>query len=699
MAARNHLLVAVAACSALTMACGRTEDAARRFVARGDEYQAGGRHDAAVIEYRNAIRQQPGSSEAYRKLGDAYVDQGKSEEGYRAYCTAVDLDPDDVHSRVEAGRLLLSAGRFNEALVRAVQALERDEQHVDAQILAGRALTKLGRFDDAQAQLEAAVTVDHRPAAYAALGDARLAAGDREGAEAAFRSGVSRAPQSVDARVALAQYLTATARTAQAEQQFLDAVAANPASEVANRAAASFYMTTGREKAAEPYFRSAAAQADQKLKSTLALADYYSAARRFDDARAVLEAVTSGPMATAAQVRRAAIEMEMGSPATARRLIDGVLKKHPSADAWAVDAQLLARERKTDEALASARAAVDIDPTLASAHYVIGTIELERGHLADAEASFREVLRQKRLTAPATLQLARTKLAAGHAGEAVRLAEAAGPDLGARLTLARALIADGQPARARGELLRLEAGHARSPEPAILLGSMELGGGHVREARAHAERALTIAPDAEDALLLAARTAMASHDEAAAEQYLTRTVAAAPSSFDGHAMLADLYASRGDLERARLTLDQFAARHPQSAQARTALGIVLEAAGRPADARARYEEALTIDPKEPVASNNLARLYAADEATIDRAIELARTAVARLPNDADVHDTLGWAAFRAGRLSLAASALEHAVALSPRDATYQGHLSDVKHAIAEEARLAAEARAAQGEAR
>jgi Flp pilus assembly protein TadD len=158
-------------------------------------------------------------------------------------------------------------------------------------------------------------------------------------------------------------------------------------------------------------------------------------------------------------------------------------------------------------------------------------------------------------------------------------------------------------------------------------------------------------------------------------------------------MLADVYMARGDVERARTTLDQFAKRQPESARVRTALGIVLEEAGRPADARAEYEQALTIDSREPIASNNLARLYTQDQKTIERAIELARTAVAQLPQDADVHDTLGWAAFKARRLSLAASELERAVALNPRAATYSSHLREVRAAIAEEARLEAEVRA------
>ena len=179
---------------------------------------------------------------------------------------------------------------------------------------------------------------------------------------------------------------------------------------------------------------------------------------------------------------------------------------------------------------------------------------------------------------------------------------------------------------------------------------------------------------------------MASNDTATAEQYLTRSIARDPVSFESHAMLARLYAERGDLERARATLEQFAASHADAAAPRTAIGIVLEAAGRPAEARSRYEEAVTLDPNEPIASNNLARLYAADEGRLDRALELARKAVDRLPNDPDVHDTLGWVAFRAGRLKLAAAELEAAVALNGQEPTYRDHLQQVRRAIEAEAR-------------
>jgi Tfp pilus assembly protein PilF len=82
-----------------------------------------------------------------------------------------------------------------------------------------------------------------------------------------------------------------------------------------------------------------------------------------------------------------------------------------------------------------------------------------------------------------------------------------------------------------------------------------------------------------------AQAALSAQDGATAEQYLTRAVARDRSSFDAHALLAQLYVIRGDLERARKTFESRAAHDPQSADARTAVGILLQAAGRDKEAR------------------------------------------------------------------------------------------------------------------
>jgi predicted Zn-dependent protease len=482
--------------------------------------------------------------------------------------------------------------------------------------------------------------------------------------------------------------LSETGNAAAAEAELRELAAAQPASERAQRAAAAFYLAAKRNDEAERYLRAAAAVPDEKLKSTLALADFLIAAKRLNEAQAVLDPVT-GPLEAAAKVRLAAIALQNGSPVDARRLLDAALKKHPTAEGLALNAQLLQMEGRADAALAAARSALEMNATLATAQYVAGTIELDRGNVAQAEQAFRAVLQQDPQMKSANLQLARAKLAAGQAADAIPYAEAAGNDQAARLTLARALIGAGQTARARAELQQLAAANPSATEPAVLLGSIELAAGELRDARLHADRALAVSPANVDALLLAARTALAAHDAADAERLLSRAAAADPRSFDAHLMLAQVRASRGDLAGARATIETIAARRPDVAQARTALGIVLEASNHPGDARTRYEQALALDPGEPIAANNLARIYAADDAKTTEAIELARKAVARLPGDAAAHDTLGWIAYKAGRLTLARSALERAVALDPLDAAARMHLQKVRSAIDAEARVKA----------
>src|SRR6185369_6432949 len=199
------ILAAIAAL-ALTVGCTSKEQAARAYVDRADGYTAAGQYDAAVIEYRNALKRQP-LAETYRKLGDAYLAVGKSEEAYRAFSNAIAADPSEMRAQVEAGRLLLGARLYDQAQMRADYVVDHDPLNVDGQVLR-----------------------------YRAIGEAALAVGDRQNAEAAFRSAVVDAPKSAEAYVALAQFLLTTERQREAEDMLTKAVAVDPENELANRA-------------------------------------------------------------------------------------------------------------------------------------------------------------------------------------------------------------------------------------------------------------------------------------------------------------------------------------------------------------------------------------------------------------------------------------------------------------------------------
>ena len=490
MSLRMLPLVVIASC---TVACADNAVRARAFVDSGDRHIASGQLDAAVIEYRNAVKRNPASAEAQRKLGDAHVALGKPDEAYRAYSTAVELDPSDTRSYIGAGRLLLSVGMYDEANVRAEQALDYEPRNVDAMVLAGRALARLSRVAESIGAFQTAIAADPQPAAFIGLGDVKRTSGDVAGAQAAYRQAVALHPQSVDARIALAQFLMAD-HPAEAEQNLVKAVNANPSDELANRSLASFYIAADRRREAEPFRRSGrAAESEAALdaRARRLLHDRRPARRCARDSHARERRERSGGRRESAARGARLRSRTEGRGASAPRQ-----DSEEDADRRSVDGEgAIPRERTQARRGVESRARrrrfrpPDCDRAL-----IIGSIELENGNYDEAEHAFREVLRLKKTTTAATLQLARTKLAAGKTADAVALAQSAGSALGARLTLARALIADGQIATARNELLQLEVEGTKSADPSVLLGSLELDGGNIDAALQHAGRAFPLRP-------------------------------------------------------------------------------------------------------------------------------------------------------------------------------------------------------------
>jgi tetratricopeptide (TPR) repeat protein len=103
-------------------------------------------------------------------------------------------------------------------------------------------------------------------------------------------------------------------------------------------------------------------------------------------------------------------------------------------------------------------------------------------------------------------------------------------------------------------------------------------------------------------------------------------------------------------------------------------GLLLEAQNKVPDAMARYESALHVDPRAAVAANNLAWLILQQGGNLDRALELARTAKAALPNRPEVNDTLGWILHKRGLSAMAVPTLTESVRVDPRTAAYHFHL-------------------------
>ena len=200
---------------------------------------------------------------------------------------------------------------------------------------------------------------------------------------------------------------------------------------------------------------------------------------------------------------------------------------------------------------------------------------------------------------------------------------------------------------------------------AYLEGTVDEAEHKLEAASAAYERALGIQPTAAEPLTALVRVTMARKQPEQALARLDQTIASQPDNVVAHNLKGELLTSRGQLEAAvaafnsaiekapkwwmpyrGLAIAQLAGKHTDEAVAvlergvqqtgaatlATDLASVYERLNRPDDAIRTYEGVVSRDPNSVAALNNLAMLlvsYRTDKASLDRAQQLTRAALAR----------------------------------------------------------------------
>jgi Flp pilus assembly protein TadD len=116
------------------------------------------------------------------------------------------------------------------------------------------------------------------------------------------------------------------------------------------------------------------------------------------------------------------------------------------------------------------------------------------------------------------------------------------------------------------------------------------------------------------------------------------------------------------------------------------LGPLEESRGNPAKAEAYYRSALQIQPRQPVAANNLAYRMLLGGESVDTAVTLAQTARRSMPDSPSTADTLAWAYYSKGTYDSARALLEEAISTDPDNATMQYHLGMVYSKLSDKSR-------------
>jgi tetratricopeptide (TPR) repeat protein len=499
----------------------------------------------------------------------------------------------------------------------------------------------------------------------------------------------------------------------QAEQWLMKAVQQHPSDVRANRALATYYMSRQQPLRAEPYMDKVA-KLSIEPQPRLALADFYVATNRHKEAAAVLEGIAADPKtALEARARLATLHHEAGQKAEAHAEIDALIKDNPtSARLLMLKSQLLTTDRRLDEALERAKAAVAIEPRSPVAQYVLGLVYVARKDYELGIRTFNEVLTLRPGSGDAQLQLSRLHLARGDAASAVQFGAESVKNMPgsvpAHLAYAQALIArhdvantekeiawlkraapdaaevdavDGAARTARGDAAGAQAAFERAlaHRPGLLpalsgLIALDLASGHGAAARARLDAALAKNPDDVDLMMLASRAFLALRDWPRAEGLLRKVIDRDPSNLPAYAELGQLFAVQGKLDAARQEFESMAAKDPKSVWAHTMVAMILHSQDRIEETRKRYEQVLVIDPRAAVAANNLAWILAENGESLDRALQLAQIAAERLPDRPEVNDTLGWVYYRKGLAGFAIPSLKLSVQQDPTNPLYSFHL-------------------------
>ncbi|HEY7448642.1 MAG TPA: tetratricopeptide repeat protein [Vicinamibacterales bacterium] len=708
-------LMVMAFVLAVAISCSRDPEVAKReYLASGDQFMTQKKVKEAIVQYRNAVAQDPRFGEARYKLAEAYSQDGDIRRASREYIRAADLLPNDAQAQLKAGRFLLVGRQFEDAKTRAAKAIELDPKNVEAQVLLGNALAGLNDLDGAVDQIQEAIKLDPENAlGYLSLGAMEQAAGKPEEAEAAFKMAVDAEPKSVAARLALANFYWATRKAGEAGQTLQQAYDLEPDNLRTNHMLAMFQIATGKAADAERYFKKLAELSKDK-NAKIILADYYVAAGRSNDALPILQALTtSKDTQAAADLRLAELDYRDGRHQQAHDRIDDLLERERNnATALVLKGRFLLAERKIDDAVARLQAAVKANPGSAEAQFALGNAYVAKSDREQAIRAFNETIRLNPRAVAAQLALSRLELAGGRPDSSVDLAERAlknAPESPvAKLALVRGLLARGDLRRAEGEidallqkypddsqvltqagiLANLKGDHAQATrllvnalgvdegnlEALTALISLDLSQKDAKAAVSRVESYLARTPDNPAVLLLAARTYAATRDPKKTEQMLRKAIEVDSSNIQAYGMLGGLYLSQRRLDEALKEFDALAERQPKSVQAHTLAGIILEAQKNGPEAKKRYEQALAIDPEAAVAANNLAWMLAETGGNLDVALQLAQTAVRRLPEHPAVQDTLGWVYYKKGLAALAVAPFQKSVEKDPKNPVYHFHL-------------------------
>jgi eukaryotic-like serine/threonine-protein kinase len=334
---------------------------------------------------------------------------------------------------------------------------------------------------------------------------------------------------------------------------------------------------------------------------------------------------------------------------------------------------------RLDDAVASYRKAIEVDPNYIYAYGNLGTLLSNMGRNDEAIAYCRKAVEINPKSSAVYILLSRALTNIGQIDEAIVSARK-GIELDPKLAgtaytvLARAQTAKGQHDEA---IANCRKAVEMDPNDAFChnsLGFAFKGKGQSDEAIASFRKAIELDPDHAGFRenLGSALREKGQLDEAIAS--FRKALEIHPNQAKFQDNLGSALREKGQLDEAITRYRKAIELDPNSARAHNNLGIALMAKGQLDEAIGRYRKAIELDPKFANPHNNLG-IALKDKGRIDEAIASYRKAIELDPKYAYPHNNLGVALKDMGRVDEAIASYRKAIELDPKFAIARSNLA------------------------
>lgn len=696
------LAVSLAGCGA-----GAPEKQAARFLNRGKALIEKSDYARALLESKNADRLTPKNPEPSYQLGLAYLALGDYRNGVASLFHATEMDPTHAGAQLKLAELMAGASNAAPAVLqdaekRAAGILAASPDNPDALTVLAITELRLGKREEAAEHLQEALNKFPRNLRAAQqLANVKTSHLDFAGAEQVLKNAIAQSPRSTDLYVALARLYMLTSRLGDPETALRQALAINPKNGPVLQDLASVQLQKGKRDEADRTYRQLSALPAYRASHAVFLFDQ---GRHTDAAKELEDLARQDPknsQMTTLLIRAYMLDQRYPE---AERTINAVLKKNSKdVNARVERARLYLVTARAQEAQVDLTAAIQFDPTMALAHYLMAVAHQALGQELQQRQEFSKAVELDPGFLAARLQLAQLLVAEKQPKAALDLLDQA--SAGQQRSLAFitqrnwALLDWNERVRLRKGI---DEGLAIRKTPDLLFqdGLLRANSRDFAGARKSMWAVLQISPEDARALdaiakiyvqekksgvaLTTVRDYASRHPKSAplqallgdwliqfrqlpeARKALGAALEANPNLAAVKIKIASLDIAEGKLDSARKTLASSASTPEGKVQSELRLGMLETLPGGNVEASVvHYRRVLDADPNNVIALNDLAYYLTRSAGTADEALKLAQHAKELDPDSPMIDDTLGWACYKKGLYDAAIRYLQEAVAKAP----------------------------------